>query len=437
MIEKNINKRLIEEIISWELSDCAFSKKYYKCKKLPRTFTSLNNYKKNFEPLLLEETREQLKHLFYNNKNLSININSEIIDFYIKNNAFLLIVNFLFHNKTQFQKGSFVVIFLNNNNLLQNLIFGIIKDIENEFKTIKIEIGLNNKYNFSFYKKKLSIFPFSHISNIFSYIKEFDVIYSLRKIPTNIRNIILTGLPSKKNILSKKNNNLFKYHLILHFNKSQTNAILATLDKEISLIQGPPGTGKTRTVLGIISLLLHCSKINFKSEKIVKKEQIDCAIKKRLIVCATANAAVDENAMRCSMGFMFHKTKKIIIPIVLFVWGQITIFLIDHISLDNLALTWASENDENVKFWTNDKIMQKSRSYILKKGTVIYTTLACAGYSIFDQTKSFEVVIIDEAAQAIEIDTLIPLRSTCKKLVMIGDVQQLPATIFSKSSIII
>lgn len=46
--------------------------------------------------------------------------------------------------------------------------------------------------------------------------------------------------------------------------------------------------------------------------------------------------------------------------------------------------------------------------------------------------KVFDTVIIDEAAQAVEVSTLIPLYYKCKRLILIGDPKQLPATIFSK-----
>jgi hypothetical protein len=443
-MKKNINSRLISEILSWQLSENIETKIYYKSKKIPRVFESIKEYKQKFEPLLLEEIREQIKHLFNKEKNSNHIENGKIQSEYIKRHKLFLIICLLFGDLHRFQVGALVIIQWTIINLKKkkekNLIFGVISEIQKESNFLIIEIGLNNKYIFLKIKGKLSIYLFSEISNLYSYFKEYDVIHSLEKIPVKIRNVILSGSYYKKILLPINQDNLHKYHLKKHFNTSQTTAILAVLEKEISLIQGPPGTGKTRTILGIISLIIKNSKISYRSEKTFKTQFIEDtknSIKlKRMIVCATANAAVDENAMRCSMGFMFHKTKKIINPYSIIRMGPNYHFSIDHISLDSMALTWASENDENVKFWINDKILQKSRSYILKKGTIIYTTLACAGYSIFDQTKSFEIVIIDEAAQAIEIDTLIPLRSTCKKLVMIGDVQQLPATIFSKSSIL-
>ena len=46
--------------------------------------------------------------------------------------------------------------------------------------------------------------------------------------------------------------------------------------------------------------------------------------------------------------------------------------------------------------------------------------------------RTFETVIIDEAAQAVELSTLIPLKYGCKRCILVGDPQQLPATVKSQ-----
>ena len=47
---------------------------------------------------------------------------------------------------------------------------------------------------------------------------------------------------------------------------------------------------------------------------------------------------------------------------------------------------------------------------------------------------TFDAVIIDEAAQAVEPSTLIPLKYNPATVVMVGDPCQLPATLFSKAA---
>lgn len=44
-------------------------------------------------------------------------------------------------------------------------------------------------------------------------------------------------------------------------------------------------------------------------------------------------------------------------------------------------------------------------------------------------------MVIDEAAQAVEVSTLIPLKYNCERLILVGDPKQLSATVFSRTAI--
>lgn len=46
----------------------------------------------------------------------------------------------------------------------------------------------------------------------------------------------------------------------------------------------------------------------------------------------------------------------------------------------------------------------------------------------------FDTVIVDEAAQTVEVSTLIPLKYGCKTCVLVGDPAQLPATVISRNA---
>ncbi|CAN0547209.1 unnamed protein product, partial [Ectocarpus sp. 12 AP-2014] len=46
--------------------------------------------------------------------------------------------------------------------------------------------------------------------------------------------------------------------------------------------------------------------------------------------------------------------------------------------------------------------------------------------------KGFDTVIVDEACQATEPSTLIPLSLGCRRLILVGDPRQLPATVISQ-----
>lgn len=75
---------------------------------------------------------------------------------------------------------------------------------------------------------------------------------------------------------------------------------------------------------------------------------------------------------------------------------------------------------------------RKLREAILNDAHVICTTLSGSGHDIFAQTNiEFDTVIVDEAAQCVELSALIPLKYGCRKCVLVGDPQQLPPTVLS------
>ena len=88
--------------------------------------------------------------------------------------------------------------------------------------------------------------------------------------------------------------------------------------------------------------------------------------------------------------------------------------------IDNLAeildrerdtLTQANRAQETVK--------RKVRADILNEADVICATLSGSGHDYL-ANYDFETVIIDEAAQSVEISSLIPLRNNCQRCIMVG-----------------
>lgn len=75
--------------------------------------------------------------------------------------------------------------------------------------------------------------------------------------------------------------------------------------------------------------------------------------------------------------------------------------------------------------------MDEVKRELFRKATIIFTTLSSAGQKFFQSECDFDfdTVIIDEAAQAKEITTLIPLRYGAKRLILIGDTNQLPSLV--------
>lgn len=72
---------------------------------------------------------------------------------------------------------------------------------------------------------------------------------------------------------------------------------------------------------------------------------------------------------------------------------------------------------------------------ILNSAHVICATLSGSGHEMFRNLDvEFETVIIDEAAQCVELSALIPLKYGCYKCVLVGDPKQLPPTVLSQSA---
>lgn len=217
-------------------------------------------------------------------------------------------------------------------------------------------------------------------------------------------------------------------------NESQKDAIrFALASREIALIHGPPGTGKTHT---LIELILQLIKRNL-----------------RILVCGPSNISVDNIVERLSP----HK-----IPILrLGHPARLLPSVLNH-SLD--VLTQTSEAGQIVKDVRNEmnakqasikktksgrerraihmdlkelrkeyRIREKGCVSNLVKGSkVVLATLHGAG-GFHLKHEQFDVVIIDEASQALEAQCWVPLLSA-KKAVCAGDHLQLPPTIKSLNS---
>ncbi|KAK4508779.1 hypothetical protein PRZ48_002518 [Zasmidium cellare] len=78
---------------------------------------------------------------------------------------------------------------------------------------------------------------------------------------------------------------------------------------------------------------------------------------------------------------------------------------------------------------------KRAQQAVLDEAHVICGTLSGSGHDMFQSLNiEFETVIIDEAAQCVEVSSLIPLKYGCIKCILVGDPKQLPPTVFSKDA---
>lgn len=143
----------------------------------------------------------------------------------------------------------------------------------------------------------------------------------------------------------------------------QRKAIQSALNQVLTLIQGPPGTGKTSTAINIVGQW----RIHFPFQKI--------------LVCADSNIAIDH---------IYHQMKLQGIP--------------------SFRLGLSEDNSNSFT-----QLRQK-----IHAADIICTTCVSSASELLQKFK-FPMVIIDEATQATEMSTLIPLSKDCQQLVLLGD----------------
>ncbi|KAF2499518.1 DNA-binding protein SMUBP-2 [Lophium mytilinum] len=75
---------------------------------------------------------------------------------------------------------------------------------------------------------------------------------------------------------------------------------------------------------------------------------------------------------------------------------------------------------------------RRAQQQILDDAHIICATLSGSGHDMFQNLNiEFETVVVDEAAQCVEMSALIPLKYGCAKCILVGDPKQLPPTVFS------
>jgi len=198
-------------------------------------------------------------------------------------------------------------------------------------------------------------------------------------------------------------------------NASQMEAVCkACYAREcFSLIQGPPGTGKTTTIISLIATFLLVGATTFTDNKSISFTE-GCVSPLRILVCAPSNTAVDVIVEKLAKGLTGFYGE--VVPVKFVRLGVCTNPIASKYTIDYLA---------------NQSEKSRPRHSLLLEASVVCATLS-SSVSDFVTLKRFDLVIIDEACQATEIGTLVPLRFNPSKVILIGDPCQLPPTVFSQ-----
>lgn len=204
-------------------------------------------------------------------------------------------------------------------------------------------------------------------------------------------------------------------------NESQANAVRQALSTPLTLIQGPPGTGKTNTSATIV---YHLNKM-FKKEKI--------------LVCAPSNVAVDHLAKKLDeMGLnvvrLMAKSREDVDNGI----EHLRVSrLVEENSKGQLKKLIGLKKEVGELSHSDEKsyldLYRKKEKNVLQNADIICCTCAGSGDWRLDNL-NFCAVLIDESTQASEPETLIPITRGTKRVVLVGDHQQLGPVILNQQA---
>lgn len=215
-------------------------------------------------------------------------------------------------------------------------------------------------------------------------------------------------------------------------NHSQVEAVRTALTQPLCLIQGPPGTGKTVTSATIVYHLVKINRKNWTGPKV--------------LVAAPSNVAVDQ------LSEQIHKTGLKVVRVYAKSRESLTStveFLALHRQVEDLAKLSNQPNHQKLQRLLNlkeiagelkrqdEKRLHKLRRQVeielLESADVICTTCVGAGDIRLDKM-NFQFVLVDEATQATEPESLIPIVKGARQIILVGDHCQLGPVIMCKSA---
>lgn len=215
-------------------------------------------------------------------------------------------------------------------------------------------------------------------------------------------------------------------------NESQRNAVRAALERRMTLIQGPPGTGKTTTATHLLSVLaqqgsgpiLATAESNVAVDNLleglldlgVKALRIGRPVKVReTLRSATLDAVLENHPKQEELAFLQDEQREL------------------RKSLPSLRgkEKGLMHRDINHNQREIRRLEDEMTASVLDEAEVICATTIGAGHRLLTSRK-FPIVLMDEATQATEPSSLVPIVKGCRQLVLVGDHQQLPPTVISR-----
>ncbi|EME78058.1 uncharacterized protein MYCFIDRAFT_145022 [Pseudocercospora fijiensis CIRAD86] len=208
---------------------------------------------------------------------------------------------------------------------------------------------------------------------------------------------LLVGFPPsvKKQDVNEGSKIIGTMHPLL--NNSQNKALQAAMQHRLLFLWGPPGTGKTHTIAIILQNLL----VKFPAS--------------RILATAPTHNAVDNMLQK-----FIEKSSKALAYKPLRVATDLS-----KVSSSLHAFTCDAFVGQDL---TDSHSGRRKAQERVTQSRLIFTTCIGAGLGLL-RSEDFDIVLVDEASQQTEAETLVPLTKGCRRAILVGDHVQLRATV--------
>ena len=217
-------------------------------------------------------------------------------------------------------------------------------------------------------------------------------------------------------------------------NTSQRLAVLKAAQQRITLIQGPPGTGKTTTAVAAVRHLLSkgdgpvlvTAESNVGVDNLLEGLIGNGVPALRLGQPVKVRAALREATLDARM-----------IQHPLYPDLEEERRALDRLSRKAQGLKGKEKGlafkDRSILLKHVKGLERKITEEIIERAPVICATCIGSGHDRLDGIK-FPVVVLDEATQATEPSSLVPITKGAERLILVGDHAQLPPTVISQQA---
>ena len=366
----------------------------------------------------------------YNYANQMISLVNEEIRFILEDNLKTPLLNFKLDFDYQEDNQCFITVLNPNFKLLEKNKLNIYKDNRLIIQGAKVRYKINDTivlYCQGLDKFESGEYQIQLIESVNNFERMISGAYQFNKKNLNVNLIeMILGKNQDLNI-NVRQENIKQIHMIpmllelgIKWNPSQEKAIINALKYYISLVIGPPGTGKTFLLVNLVYNIL------------IKKGSTE-----KILICAPTNQAVD-NIIKLLKKYGFSKFVRVLSPA-----KELSEDIDTSVSVHKLVLEKIYKDENKYKdlkkliekkekngilkesdYKRYKESMRRIENEIIEDADIILTTI---NNSADKRLKDiyFSYVLIDEAAQALEPDTLLPLIHHAQMVVLIGDDKQL------------